>query len=161
MIIELRRRHRRIVYSLGFLLPAAFVAGLAARHPVPVASALPAALAPESRRFDRVVWDRAGLWPQTAIRTLLLCNQSGGGGFAVELSAPAEIAGPDLLVYWVPGGTNSAPALPENAIFLGAFVQTKPAAIPLPGEAASNGALLLYSLADHEIVATSSLFSAR
>lgn len=161
MILALRRRHRRIVYSLGFLLPVAFVAGLAARRPVPVVSSLPAALAPEPPGLARVVWDRADLWSQTGIRTRLLSNQAGAGSFAVELSAPAEIVKPDLIAYWLPGATNGVSELPGNAIFLGAFVQAKPVALPLPGEAATNGVLALYSLADHEIVATSNPFAAR
>ena len=160
MILPLRQRHRRIVFSLGFLLPVVFGVGIAARRPVPVASSLPAALAPESPRFDRVVWDRSNLWPQTPIRTRLLSNPDDHASFAVELSAAAEIVKPDLIVYWVPGSPTIAAALPDQAILLGAFVQSKPVPLPLPGEAAAlSGVLVLYSLADHEIVAASNPFA--
>jgi hypothetical protein len=162
MILALRQRHRRIVFSLGVLLPAVFVIGIAARRPVPVVSSLPAALAPEPSHIDRVVWDRADLWPRTGIRTRLLASPGDGESFAVELSAAKEIVQPDLLVYWIPGNPKIASALPGGAVLLGAFVQAKPVALPLPGEAAAgDGVLLLYSLADHEVVATSNPFAVR
>src|SRR5262245_3083996 len=44
VILPLRQRHRLMVCTLGVLLPVAFVAGIAARKPAPVAGTVPAAL---------------------------------------------------------------------------------------------------------------------
>ncbi len=157
MILALRQRHRRIIYSLGVLLPMAFVAGLAARHPVPVVDSVPTALAPESPRFDRVVWERADLWPGHDIRTRMLANSN---SMAVELSPKTELVKPDLIVYWTPAVVGTASNLPANAVLLGAFAQSQPVALPLLHRAI-DGALLLYSLADDEIVATSKPLAAK
>ena len=156
MIRPLRQRHRRMVIALGVFLPIAFVVGISARRPVPTGQSLSATLAGEPQHFENVVWDRGDLWPQQAIRTRVLSNKTGGKRFAVELSAVNDIVKPDLIVYWVPGNPKIEDTLPGNATLLGAFVQSKPTALPLPGEsAARSGVLVLYSLADHEVITVS------
>ena len=156
MIRPLRQRHRRMVIALGVFLPIAFVVGIAARKPVPTGQSLSVTLAGEPLHFEDVVWDRRDLWVQPAIRTRLLSDKTGGKRFAVELSAVEDIVKPDLIVYWVSGNPKIEDTLPDNATLLGAFVQTKPTPLPLPGEtAARSGVLVLYSLADHEVIAAS------
>ena len=156
MIRPLRQRHRRLVIALGVLLPIAFAVGIAARRPVPTGQSVLATSADEPLHFENVVWDRSDLWPPPAIRTRLLSDKAGGKRFAVELSAAKDIVKPDLIVYWLPGDPKIEAALPDDATLLGAFVQTKPRALPLPGETAvRSGVLVLYSLADHEVIAVS------
>jgi len=58
-----------------------------------------------------------------------------------------------LLVYWSGRGAQITDALPNDAILLGVFSS---ASRPLPPETASrDGALVLFSLADGEVVAVS------
>ena len=148
-----------MVIALGIFLPVAFAVGIAARRPVPTGHSLSATLAGEPLHFENVVWDRSDMWAQRAIRTRLLSDKPDGKRFAVELSAVNDIVKPDLIVYWVPGNPKIEEALPDNATLLGAFVQTKPTALPLPGETATkSGVFVLYSLADHEVIAVSKPF---
>jgi hypothetical protein len=157
MIRPLRQRHRRMIFALGIFLPVAFVAGLAARRPVPTAQSLPANFKREQLHFERVVWDRADLWPQNSIRTRLLSDKPGGRGFAIELSGTKDIVKPDLIVYWSPDAPKATNSLPDTAALLGAFVQTEPTPLLLPDSAigTTNAVFLLYSLADHEVIAIS------
>jgi hypothetical protein len=156
MIRPLRHRHRRAFFALGILLPAALVAGLAVRRSEPVIQTAEV-FAVEQPHLEQVVWERGDLWSQFPIRTRLLSSAAAGQKFAVELTITKDIVKPDLIVYWVPGNLKVASSLPDNAILLGAFVQTTPTQLSLPVEAITNknGVLLLYSLADHEVVAVS------
>ena len=161
MIRPLRQRHRRRVIALGVLLPIAFVVGIAVRRPVPTGQSLSAILASEPLHFENIVWDRSDLWSQHAIRTRLLSDTTDSKRFAVELSVVEDIVKPDLIVYWVPGNLKIEDTIPDTATLLGAFVQTKPTPLPLPGETATrSGVLVLYSLADHEVIAASKPFNA-
>jgi hypothetical protein len=80
-----------------------------------------------------------------------LLRESGGTDrLAVELFAAKDFVKPDLLVYWARGKAAVADALPEDAILLGTFSSS---AFRLPQEATqAEGFLVLYSLADNEIV---------
>ena len=161
MIRSLRQRHRQMVITLGVFLPIAFTVGISARRSVPTGPSLSATLAGEPLHFEYVVWDRSDLWAHQAMRTRLLSAKADGKRFAVELSTVNEIVKPDLIVYWIPDISKIEDALPDNATLLGAFVQTKPTPLPFPGEtAARSGVLVLYSLADHEVIAASKPFNA-
>ncbi|MBI5385603.1 MAG: hypothetical protein HZA90_13070 [Verrucomicrobia bacterium] len=152
MIRPLRQRHRVIFCALALVLPLAFAAGVAARKPVPVMAALPSAVGGERPQFDSTIWERDDLWTQPPMRARLLAGKT--NRLAVELIAARDIARADVIVYWVPGDPKLNDALPDNAVFLGAFTRNGP--LPLPAEAAQQaGSLILYSLADHEIVARS------
>ncbi len=158
MIRPLRQRHRRIVIVLGVFLPVAFIAGIAARKPVPTVEALPPALTAAPEHFETVEWDAAGLFAKSPIQTRLLRDQKDTGGFAVEFTADKNFVKPDLLVYWVAGHPMVADKLPESSALLGSF--TPSAALPLPTDALpAGGALVLYSLADQEIVDVSKPFT--
>jgi hypothetical protein len=150
MIRPLRQRHRRLVIALGIFLPVAFAAGIAARKPTPVMAALPAALAPASPKFTALAWERPGLFAKAPMQVRLWREHKDAGQFALNLVAPQDFIKPDLLVYWIPANTSVTDALPANATLLGAFAAP---ALPLPDEATkTNGSLILYSLADNEIV---------
>ena len=158
MTRPLRQIHRRVFLALGILLPIAFAVGLAARKPVPASSGLPEQITAIKAKFGELEWTRDDLFAEQPITVRLLREQKGTGQYAIAFSPPKNFLKPDLLVYWSaggtsPGGTNSGGALPDNSILLGAF---GPGPLPLPQDVAeSAGALLLYSLADGEIVGAS------
>ena len=74
-----------------------------------------------------------------------------GGALAVALSAAKDyFIKPDLMVYWVAGNPPAVNPLADLGRLLGGFDAGN---LPLPAEAAAtNGVLVLYSLADNEIV---------
>jgi hypothetical protein len=148
MIRPLRQRHRRTFLALGIFLPAAFAIGIAARKPLPQISSLPAEIAP-AVRAGADIWSRADLFAKSPVQVRLR-RETSGKNFAVAFSAAKDFVKPDLLVYWSDGNPNLTNALPDNAILLGAFSAPQ---LPLPTIAEKiSGALVLYSLADHEIV---------
>lgn len=155
MIRPLRQRHRLMVIALAVVLPIAFVAGVASRKPVPVADTLAFPANEAVMKFDSVLWERADLWTKREIRTRLLAD--GAGRFAVALSLAKEIQKPDVLLYWAPGAPAVTDKLPDDAFLIGPLGRV---VLPLPATAASgSGTLILYSLADHEVVAVSQSFT--
>ena len=152
MILPLRIRHRRVFTVLGVVLPVAFGLGIAARKPVPQMNALPAELQAGAPRFNTPVWARRDLFTNAPIEVRLLRDS---GRFAIACTAPADFVRPDLLVYWSGGEVHGGDLLPKDAVLLGAFSAT---ALPLPADAAKRpGVLVLFSLADQEVVAVSRL----
>ena len=154
MIRPLRQRHRVIICSLGVLLPVAFAAGLVARRPVPLAATVPPGLAGQGNDFGRVLWTKVDIWPGRRIITSLRRHST--GSVAVELMF-RDLAKPDVLVYWAAGKEAAADGLPDNVRLLGALSNRTPLPIPeaVRGEV---GRFVLYSLADHEVVANSKSF---
>jgi hypothetical protein len=150
MIRPLRKHHCRIVIALALFLPVAFTVGIAARKPIPVTSQLPSSLAIATPPFENVEWQRADLFAKSAIQVRLLREHSGAGKFAVALSAAEDFVRPDLLVYWSAGNPDVTNALPDNAVLLGTFNSPQ---LSLPAAAETiEGTLVLFSLADNEIV---------
>jgi hypothetical protein len=158
MILQLRQRHRRMVMALAAALPFVFTIGIAARKPAPIAPSLLAEPAALQVGSATTVWDRWDLFPKTAIQVRLLRENNSGGRFALKLSAK-DFVKPDLLVYWVAQNSKTTDTIPDNAVLLGAF-SGDPLLLPRK-EVTEDSCLLLYSLADHEIVAISKPFSAR
>ena len=154
MIRPLRQRHRVMVCTLGVLLPIAFTAGIAARKPVPVAASLPSGLAGKANDFGSVVWTRTDLWPDHRISTRL--RRDAGGSLAVELMF-RDLVKPDVLVYWAKGKETVTGGLPDNARLLGGL--SNHASLPIPADVSGEAVRsVLYSLADHEVVAVSKDF---
>jgi len=155
MIRPLRQRHRVTVCLLGVVLPLAFVAGMAARKPVPVAATLPSGLAGKGNEFGKGVWTKTDLWPGQRIITII--RQDAAGSVAAELIF-RDLVKPDVLVYWAAGkGTTAVEELPDDARLLGALSNGVP--LPIPADVRREvGRVVLYSLADHEVVAASSAF---
>ena len=76
----------------------------------------------------------------------------------MEFSAAKDFVKPDLIVYWVAGNPNLTDKLPDNARLLGSF--TSSVALSLSPDAGPDiGVLVLYSLADQEIVEVSKPFT--
>jgi len=150
MIHSLRQRHRRTFLTLGIFLPIAFAVAIAARKRLPEVNALPPELAPASATYANEVSKRVDLFSKGPVEVRLLREKSGAGKFVISLSAPRDYVKPDLLVYWSAGNAASTNALPDNAILLGAFGTSQ---LPLPVVAeSSEGVLILFSLADNEVV---------
>ena len=150
MIFQLRQRHRRIFLALGILLPVAFAVGLAARKPLPEINSLPKEIAPATAPCGSEAWSRSDMFPKSLVRIRLLREQIGAGKYAVAFSAAKDFVKPDLLVYWSDGNSSNPNTLPDNAILLGAFNAPQ---LPLAAAGKKTaGRLVLYSLADHEIV---------
>jgi len=149
MIRPLRQQHRRIVIALGLFLPLVFAAGIAARKPVPSAQELPAALRPAPQPLANRVWKLSGLFSNAPVKVHCL-REKDSTRLAIRFFAPPGFLKPDLLVYWVAGNAPPAGTLPENAALLGEFDSPR---LPLPAAAAGgSGVLVLYSLADNEIM---------
>jgi hypothetical protein len=150
MILPLRRRHRRVFAIVGLLLPLAFIAGIAARKPIPTA-ALSADVFSERKTFTKALWDRSDLFPKTALRVQVLSQEATTNRCAIQFSAAKDFVKADLLVYWLPAESKTTDAIPDDAILLGVFSPSSP--LPLSaGSVGKPGVLVLYSLADHEIV---------
>jgi len=153
MIRPLRQRHRRMFTIVGLLLPLAFIAGIAARKPIPT-TALSTDFLQERKAFTKATWDRSDLFPKTALRVQLLCQEATTNRCAIQFSAAKDFVKADLLVYWLPAESTIKDTIPDEAILLGAFNSDRPLPVPLVA-AGKPGTIVLYSLADHEIVDTS------
>ena len=154
MIRTLRRRHRRMIWTLAIIVPVLFVAALLARPTPPIADGLALEATP-AYPTEVNAWD--DLWPSVPITTRLLADRMPAEQLAVELTPTEALLRPDVLVYWVPGEVQEA-ALPETSYLLGALQGTEPQVWPLPEEARYvSGTLLLYSLPHDEVIAHTSL----
>jgi len=158
MIRPLRQRHYHTFVALGWLLPIGFALGLVARKPFPSMDSLPGELAAPARKCPVCEWERADLFAKSPVRVRLLRESRNGGSCAVAFSAAKDyFIEPDLMVYWVAGNPPAGSRRPDLGRLLGGFDAGD---LPLPAEAAAtNGVLVLYSLADNEIVEVSKPFS--
>jgi hypothetical protein len=148
MIFPLRQRHRHMFALLGAALPVVFIVGVAARKPVPlrVAPQLSAAM----RAAETEVWKRNDVFSKIPVSMRLLRGPA-SSFYAIEFLPEKGFAKPDLLVYWVIGQlASSSDALPDSAVLLGPFAASK--SFQLPQSARIEGAVVLYGLADNEIV---------
>jgi hypothetical protein len=159
MVRPLRQRHRIVVLTLSVFLPTVFVLGIASRRSVPLLPSLPSSLSVQPARTYESVWVQDDLWEKTPLRTRLLRNST-PSNLALELSAKQPVVRPDVLVYWAPGNPKLDNSLPSDAVLLGAWMQEPANPLALPQLAkAGQGRLILYSLADHEIVNVSKTFA--
>jgi len=138
---------------LGLLLPAAFGLGVAARKPVPMVVNWPAEFTKTARLHAKSDWEATDIFTNAPVSLRALRQSHLDGHRAIALSAGPGFMKPDLLVYWAPGKSEAADKLPANAILLGTFNSPE---LPLPDEAIkTGGTIVLYSLADSEVVAES------
>ena len=153
MILPLRRRHRRVFAAIGILLPVAFVAGVAARKPIPTTP--PSDALPSPRQtFSQRGWNRSDLFTNVAVRVQLIHDAANTKRIALQISTPKDFVKADLLVYWLPADSIPKDNIPDDAVLLGAFVSGQPLPMP-PTVVKKSGRLILYSLADHEILSVS------
>jgi hypothetical protein len=158
VILPLRQRHRRIFLVLAMFLPITFLVGILARKPATAITALPAGLAASTPVFAATEWNRSDLFAKAPVSVRLLREKTGAGNFAIEFFAAKDFVKPDLIAYWVAGSPSLTNAVPDDARLLGGFDSA--AILPLPRDAeTATGELILYSLADQEIVEVSKPFS--
>ena len=151
MIRPLRQWHRMMACMLGVVLPVAFAAGIAGRKPVPASQSIPSSIAGSANNPGNVVWTKPDMWPGHEIATTV--RRDVAGVVAVELMF-RDLTKPDVLVYWVGGKSTTVESLPDSARLLG--VLSNGCSLPFPADALpETGCFVLYSLADHEIVAMS------
>ena len=153
MILPLRRRHRRMFAVIAILLPVAFVAGVAARRPIPTTTP-PVALLSPRQTFSQSGWNRSDLFTNVAVQVQMLHDAVNTNRIALQISPPKDFVKADLLVYWLPAESILKDNIPDDAILLGAFVSGQPLPMPLT-VAQKSGRLILYGLADHEILSVS------
>ena len=158
MILPLRQRHRHMFAVIGVLLPIAFVSGIAARRAVPHAAPLPPELSSWSQTYTATGFDRDDLFTTSPVRVQLWCEQN-TGRYAVGFVASKDFLKPDLIAYWIAGRPAATDQLPPEATLLGAF-SAGPLLLPVEATTA-DGSLILFSLADQEIVDVSKPFTAR
>jgi hypothetical protein len=133
-------------------MPAAVAMGLSARRGVPVAEALPAGLAPQPGHFVRTTEAPDILFSKTSVRAQLLRDITDVSHYAIHFSVPENFVKPDMIVYWTDGDKTVSESLPNDARFLSVFT----ADIELPNYVVrGTGRLVLYSLADDELLAVS------
>jgi hypothetical protein len=159
MVRPLRQRHRIVVLALSAFLPVAFVLGIASRRSVPLIPALPSGLSAQAGQISQSVWVRDDLWEKKPLRTRLLSDPL-TSNLALEVTATTPVVLPDVLLYWAPGTSKVDDLLPGDAVLLGEWMQesANPVAVPRPAKVL-QGRLILYSLADHEIVNVSKPFA--
>lgn len=149
MTRELRRRHRMATLALALLLPAAYVAALAARAPSPVAaSSLAAPLGEPSL---------VATGARVTLPSGVTLARDADGARVVELDSRGLGAQPDALAYWSaepPRGES----LPPDVFFLGALAEDGARAWRLPEPAqAGGGNLLVFSVAWQRVTFAASL----
>ncbi len=158
MIQRLRQRHRNIIVILIVILPALFLAALATRSSGPAAHEIPPFLVNETPAFPRVLFEKNNLWPGHNLLTRVCADQTPPQRLVLELQPRQTFSKPDILVYWHEPVTASGNQLPENAYLLGALVGKHLRRFVLPEPARLvEGQLVLYSLAHHQILATTTL----
>ena len=157
MIRPLRQRHRMVVLALSALVPAAFVLGVTSRRSLPAVVSIRSAFGSQSAASYEPRWTRDELWEKQQLRTRLLEDPT-RSNLALEVTASEPIARPDVLLYWISGNPNVGDSVPNDAILLGTWIQEPPKAIEIPQTAKGDGRLILYSLADHEILNVSKAF---
>lgn len=156
MILPLRQRHRQMFAVFGVLLPLAFAVGIVARRTVPPIATLPPELSAATQTFTAAEYERDDLFAKSQVK-VRLWRDLAKGQLAVGLVAPKDFLKPDLIVYWVAGQPKVTDKLPANAVLLGSFVASP---LALPTEAATQqGLLILFSLANQEIVDVSKPFT--
>jgi hypothetical protein len=149
MILSLRQRHRRVFYAMGIFLPVAFVFGVASRQPVPLAKELPATFAVRNTTSS-VVWERKDLFGKAPVSVQLLQAAGKADADSIRLITDKNFVKPDVLVYWSSGNPAIGDSLPTNAVLLGPLEASELRENePLTK---SPGMLILFSLADGEIV---------
>lgn len=151
MILRLRQRHRVIIVGLSVALPLLLSAAVARRRAVPRLAVEQARIIAPMEPFDKLVWSKRNLWPGKSWETALRANPA--GSLALEFKLP-ELLGPDVLVYWVQGTPRTESELPGTAVLLGKLLNETPLPL-LDSQSNTRGQLLLYSLADHKVLARS------
>src|SRR5882724_10568427 len=146
MILALRQRHRRMMIALGIILPAAFVVGVGLRKAPPLRATPP--LLADLQGMEVQLWEKSDLFPKVPVRVRLFHTPAYS---TIQFLPRRAFVKPDLLAYWAAGNPAITEILPSSAKLLGGFNSS--IRLQLPDDARQNeGVLILYSLADQQIV---------
>ncbi len=146
MILVLRQRHRRLMIALGIILPIAFVVGVGLRQAPPLRITPP--LQADLQPAEIQSWEKNDLFQKVPVRVRLFYTPAYA---AIQFLPGRGFAKPDLLAYWAGGRPATTETLPSHAKLLGGFNSS--VRLQLPEEArAEEGVLILYSLADQQII---------
>jgi hypothetical protein len=148
MIASLRKGHRFMFAVLGMALPVVFVVGLYERKSVPVMALLPAGLVANRPVSGSPVLLKTCAFPRTSASAKLFGTQK-GDELTIQISTGNEPEKPDVLVYWVPGTPSGLDKVPTGAFLLGELGSQS---LSLPVGERPTGVLMLYSLADGEVI---------
>jgi hypothetical protein len=151
MIQPLRRAHRVIFLVLGIVLPVLFVGGLVARH---------APLSPVGPRQDKLTQNSGGSdfvlnHGSSKFKVRLVENKKGGPEREFLMIPGSGFLAPDVFVYW--SETQPGASISPNAKLLGNLGPGKLYRIP----SGSGGYLVLYSVAQSEVLGSISVGAAR
>ncbi len=156
MIRPLRQIHRASAIVLSVTLPIVFVAAIALRSPTPLVAARSGRVNSTESAFKTLVWEKSDLWTKPVIKTRLFSDEpaSKPSRLAVQLIPDQSLTRPDVLIYWMPSVAGPLDQVPDDAVLLGSIASHPVMPLPVsPGK--TLGALILYSLADHEVLAVS------
>lgn len=148
MITSLRKGHRSIFTALGIVLPVVFVIGLYERKPLPIMESLPAGLVANRPASSSPILVKTCAFAHGSASAKVFGSRT-GRDLTVQVSIGAEPEKPDVLVYWVPGSPSGLDKIPAGAFLLGEL-GSQP--LSLPAGEQSAGVLMLYSLADGEVI---------
>ncbi len=157
MIRALRQRHRTTTTVLSIILPVVFLLAVALRKPLPISAPRPGLITATQPTFNNPIWEKNDLWVKPLIKTRLFSNNPTNqpSKFAVQLIPEQPIIRPDVLAYWTPTMVGIIDQVPDSAVLLGPITGER--VMPLPSSSANTlGSLILYSLADHEVIGISS-----
>ncbi len=149
MTLRLRQRHRLAWAILGLALPLGFAVGVVWRPTFPQQLAAVPEPATETQLFTATDYERGDWFGKAPVR-VRLWREQGTARLAIGLAADKDFVKPDLLVYWSAVQIPESGALPGNAKLLGAFA-AGPLVLP-PEASTANGRVILFSLANQEIV---------
>ena len=150
---RLRHRHRLLTRLLALLLPLGCIAAIAGRTPPTATASAP---------------DPAGQWTQEGpaftgpgqaelLELRYAANDDHRTHGALVVRRLPALQAPDILLYWLPADTPPGQDLPDNAYLLGQLGGAR-ASFTLPPIALTQaGGLLLYSLAQKQVLAAGDL----
>ena len=161
MIRPLRRRHLIFSFLMVTGLPLMVIIGYLKTKDSVSMEAPPILDDSVRESFPLEVWHKSRLWKNyPGMDTRLLSNVAPEHELAVELTFDGTITRPDLLLYWSPRSFSTRLGIHDGMHLLGAYTNSQTTIFKLPDVARHrDGFLLLYSLAEDEMVSEAPLLN--
>jgi|GEM_PF-4813614 len=142
-----------MISVLSLLIPLVFVVSILGRPISPEANDdIPTTVELSEATFT-VETGEAGVFTGQQAMVYRILETSDGQRRAIELSATESLRIPELLVYWSPN--SNAESLSGDHVLLGSWPVTFTRTFELP--VSTPGAIVLYSLSQQEVVASTPL----
>ena len=154
MIQPLRTAHRAVFLALALFLPVLFVSGLLSRHKWPPA---PTQNARQSVTSGGLISQQTVMPNGKKIDIRIFVNKTIQNAPEIQLIPASPLVAPDILVYW--SETEPKSGLSANARLLGAFTPTQRYRLPAEAGGHARGYVVLYSLAQKQLLASFSVES--